>query len=212
LHALQRDRRTHRARREVPGAAATPNHQVSMVSPGAPAQSCGYRTSALSRPLRRVTATARLARAGSPECSGGHRPDGPMQVAGRRADPGKAPSTAGALPRIVIRTPSAVNCCRKNRAWKWPVQVVRVLAGTTGAPRAGADVRERHGRALIRRYGWSTDDPRRAAAFAGGTRYATCSSGRGPAAPEFRARPATEPAGMTSSPCRRRVAGMAGPP
>src|SRR5260370_29754622 len=54
----------------------------------------------------------------APEWSGGHRPDGLMQVAGRRADPGEARSTAGALLRIVIRTPSAVNCCRKNRVQK----------------------------------------------------------------------------------------------
>jgi hypothetical protein len=99
-----------------------------------------------------------------------------MQIAGRRADPGKARSTAGALLRIVIRTPSAVNCCRKNRVQKWPVQVVRVLAGTAGAPQAGADVRDRHGRGLIRGYGWSTDDPRPAAAFVGGTAYATSST------------------------------------
>ena len=55
----------------------------------------------------------------APKWSGGHRPDGLMQVAGRRADPGEARSTAGALLRIVIRTPSAVNCCRKNRVQQW---------------------------------------------------------------------------------------------
>ncbi len=65
---------------------------------------------------------------------GGHRPDGLMQVAGRRADPGGSALNGRCL--ASDRHPDAVRCqlLPQNRVQKWPVQVVRVLAGTAAAP------------------------------------------------------------------------------